>query len=108
MSRTLDGMIANTDVPSGLEAQLESTVADLITSAANETFETWRQRDHDDVFMALAVAVWHAERNPPARSDGPGWLPAGRIRFAQARIQGRGSFPLLSQRRVCRSFDHCV
>jgi hypothetical protein len=35
-----------------------------ITAAANETFEAWRERDHDDLVLALALAVWHAERQP--------------------------------------------
>jgi hypothetical protein len=28
----------------------------------NETFEGWRERDHDDVVMAVAFAVWWGER----------------------------------------------
>ena len=35
-----------------------------ITAAANETFEAWRERDHDDLVLALALAVWHAEHQP--------------------------------------------
>jgi hypothetical protein len=32
-----------------------------ITSAANETFESWRERDHDDLVLAVALAAWGAE-----------------------------------------------
>jgi hypothetical protein len=28
----------------------------------NETFEAWRERDHDDVVLAVAFAVWWGER----------------------------------------------
>jgi hypothetical protein len=35
-----------------------------ITAAANETFGAWRERDHDDLVLALALAVWHAEKQP--------------------------------------------
>lgn len=42
-----------------------------ITSAANETFEAWRERDHDDVLMALAVAVWYAEKHTPKVTEWP-------------------------------------
>ena len=35
-----------------------------ITSAGNETFENWRERDHDDLVLALAVALWYAEKHP--------------------------------------------
>lgn len=33
-----------------------------ITTSANETFEGWRSRDHDDLVLALALAAWSAER----------------------------------------------
>jgi hypothetical protein len=32
-----------------------------ITEPANETFESWRERDHDDLVLAVALAVWLAE-----------------------------------------------
>lgn len=32
-----------------------------ITSAGNESFESWRERDHDDLVLAVALAVWAAE-----------------------------------------------
>ncbi len=31
--------------------------------AANETFEAWRERDHDDLVLAVAMAAWLAEHN---------------------------------------------
>jgi hypothetical protein len=33
-----------------------------ITAAANETFEAWRERDDDD--LVLALAAWNAEKQP--------------------------------------------
>jgi hypothetical protein len=35
-----------------------------VTSAANETFESWRERDHDDLVLAVALAAWGAEYLP--------------------------------------------
>jgi hypothetical protein len=32
-----------------------------ITAAANETFEAWRERDHDDLVLAVALAAWLGE-----------------------------------------------
>jgi hypothetical protein len=29
-----------------------------VTAAANETFEAWRERDHDDLVLALALALY--------------------------------------------------
>jgi hypothetical protein len=36
-----------------------------ITAAAHETFGTWRDGQHDDLVLALALACWWAERHPP-------------------------------------------
>ena len=35
-----------------------------ITTAANETFGVWREGQHDDLVLAVALACWWAERNP--------------------------------------------
>jgi hypothetical protein len=32
-----------------------------ITDAGNETFEAWRENDHDDLVLAVALAAWAAE-----------------------------------------------
>jgi hypothetical protein len=31
------------------------------TPSANETFEAWRERDHDDLVLAAALAAWVGE-----------------------------------------------
>jgi hypothetical protein len=31
-----------------------------------EDFESWRERDHDDLFLAVAMACWLGEKCPPA------------------------------------------
>jgi hypothetical protein len=33
-----------------------------ITAAGNETYESWRERDHDDLVLAVAMAAWLGER----------------------------------------------
>jgi hypothetical protein len=44
-----------------------------ITAPGNETFESWRERDHDDLVLALALACWAAVslQWPPAPPPGP-------------------------------------
>jgi hypothetical protein len=44
-----------------------------LTAAGNESFEAWRERDHDDLVLAVALAVWAAEtfRYRPARPGCP-------------------------------------
>jgi hypothetical protein len=37
-----------------------------LTAAANETFGVWREGQHDDLVLAVALACWWAERHPPA------------------------------------------
>jgi hypothetical protein len=41
-----------------------------ITAAGNETFESWRERDKDDLVLAVALACWWAERRPVPVNDG--------------------------------------
>src|SRR5207248_8115396 len=36
-----------------------------ITAAANETYAAWRENEHDDTVLALALACWAAERGLP-------------------------------------------
>ena len=36
-----------------------------VTAAGNETFEAWREKDHDDLVLAVALAIWfgsHAQK----------------------------------------------
>jgi hypothetical protein len=33
-----------------------------VTASANETFEAWRERDHDDLVLPVATATWVGER----------------------------------------------
>jgi hypothetical protein len=33
-----------------------------VTVSANETFEAWRERDHDDLVLAVCLAAWMGER----------------------------------------------
>ncbi len=35
-----------------------------VTLAANETFGAWREGQHDDLVLAVAVAAWWAEKSP--------------------------------------------
>jgi hypothetical protein len=32
-----------------------------VSETANESFESWRERDHDDLVLAVALAAWFAE-----------------------------------------------
>jgi hypothetical protein len=42
-----------------------------ITAAGNETFESWRESEHDDLVLSLALACWAAETL--RWSDGGRW-----------------------------------
>jgi len=45
-----------------LEKELEA-FRTKVTSDRNETFGAWRESDHDDLVLALALAVWFGERD---------------------------------------------
>jgi hypothetical protein len=55
--------------------EAEMLVAELkafsakITLAGNETYEAWRERDHDDMVLAVAMALWLAENAPRGRFE---------------------------------------
>jgi hypothetical protein len=38
-----------------------------ISAAGNESFEAWRERDHDDLVLAVALACWTLENAPRGR-----------------------------------------
>ncbi len=45
-----------------LEKELETFRA-TVTPGRNETFAAWREKDHDDLVLALALALWYGEAN---------------------------------------------
>jgi hypothetical protein len=40
-----------------------------VTGAGNETFGAWRERDHDDLVLAVALALWLADNAPRGRFE---------------------------------------
>lgn len=44
-----------------------------VTASANETFGAWRERDHDDLVLATALAAWAGELALPY--EGPVGVP---------------------------------
>ena len=40
-----------------------------ITAALNETYEAWRERDHDDLVLSMGMAGWYAEAMPAPLTD---------------------------------------
>ncbi len=40
-----------------------------VTAAGNDSFEAWRERDHDDLVLATALAAWRGERLLAAERD---------------------------------------
>lgn len=55
-----------------------------MTDSANLTYEAWREGDHDDLLLALALAVWKAKKTLLSRAgfatsfkDMPGDFPEG-------------------------------
>jgi hypothetical protein len=36
-----------------------------ITTAANDTYGAWRDGSHDDIVLALAIALWHTRQHQP-------------------------------------------
>jgi hypothetical protein len=45
-----------------LTKELQTFRVKVCLATANESFEAWRERDHDDLVLAVAMAVWLAGR----------------------------------------------
>src|SRR5262249_10517692 len=59
-----------------------------ITAAANETFGVWRDGQHDDLVLAVALACWWAERTPPF--EAPTEMPLrGGCRLLERMVRGQ-------------------
>ena len=43
-----------------------------VSDSGHDTYEAWREKDHDDLVLAVACAVWFANRG-----DGWGWKSGG-------------------------------
>ena len=48
-----------------LTEELQNFRAKINVSTGHTSFEHWRERDHDDVVLALALACWYAEEKAP-------------------------------------------
>src|SRR5262249_41940183 len=62
----------------------------------NETFEAWRERDHDDLVLAVALACWYGEHHQPFLRPAliekpPRWNPLGGPAAFEARHGPGGS-----------------
>jgi hypothetical protein len=84
--------------------ELDRELADFqtrITPAAHEQYGVWREGQHDDLVLAVAIAAWLAERAPPlsARPFTVGGMPSvlptlGRPNGLQLRADlGPGEWP---------------
>jgi hypothetical protein len=47
-----------------LTAELSKFRAKINIATGNESYEAWRERDHDDLVLALAIALWWVETTP--------------------------------------------
>jgi hypothetical protein len=46
-----------------LVKELQTFRVKINISTGNESFESWRERDHDDLVFSVALAVWQGERS---------------------------------------------
>jgi hypothetical protein len=50
-----------------LVRELENFKVKVNIHTAHDSYETWRESDHDDLVLALALAFWWAEQRPALR-----------------------------------------
>ncbi|HZZ82579.1 MAG TPA: hypothetical protein VFE62_29035, partial [Gemmataceae bacterium] len=46
-------------------------------AASGDALEDWRERDHDDLVLSLALPLWYAEQNPPQAWNEDFWFACG-------------------------------
>jgi hypothetical protein len=56
-----------------LREELQNFKAKISLDTAHASFEHWRERDHDDLVLALALACWRARQNKHSAWIGPMW-----------------------------------
>lgn len=57
---------ADLDLADTLQRELETFRVKVNIFTRNEAFEAWRERDHDDLVLALAMACWIARQAVPS------------------------------------------
>lgn len=62
-----------------LTRELQAFRSKVNVASGNESFEAWRERDHDDLILAVALACWWLDRHPPL---GPESIGTGRCMVA--------------------------
>ena len=67
----------------GRELQQFRVKVNVLTG--NETFEAWREREHDDLVLAVALACWFGEQHPPFERHTPIPNPRPRDPFSGGR-----------------------
>jgi hypothetical protein len=67
--------IASGPLAHTLAAEL-ATFRIKVTASAQETVDAWRERDHDDLVLAVALAAWLAEEAGPPSAHEPDERPA--------------------------------
>ena len=89
-----------------LQAELLNFKVKIDPKTAHDSYSAWREKDHDDLVLSVALAAWRAEREPPdtgplvvagARKK-PGWSSTGGIRrggdwFSEAARHHAGGQP---------------
>jgi hypothetical protein len=63
-----------------------------VTAAGNETFESWREKDHDDLVFAVGMAAWLADRSGNRLTIGLGYRPLAGRRQRPSNAERRGLF----------------
>lgn len=72
------------------------------TLAGNDTYEAWRDKDHDDLVLSVAMACWYAESSPPSDAPVAGGHRPGSGALPHALMQPPGQrspYSLLTTRR---------
>jgi hypothetical protein len=64
-----------------LERELQHFKVKINTQTGHDSYEAWRESDHDDLVLAIALSLWFAERRTGRKAfegyTGPTTSPTG-------------------------------
>jgi hypothetical protein len=62
-----------------LSRELQAFKVKVNAATGNETFESWRERDHDDLVLSVACACWYAAGRAPQPAGVPYVISTGGV-----------------------------
>jgi hypothetical protein len=89
-------VVPSLPLAAALTQEMSTFKVKVNSATGNESFESWREKDHDDLVLAVGLACWFGELHPPFQAPkaipNPRRHPLGPQPGYQAHAARRGLF----------------